>query len=332
MIKLPRFLAAAIATALSLNATAADLSLLNVSYDSTREFYAEFNREFEGDWKEKTGKVVEIKQSHGGSGKQALAVIDGLAADVVTLALGYDIDAIHEKAGLLPTDWQSRLPNNSSPFTSVIVFLVRKGNPKNIKDWSDLIRKDVQVITPNPKTSGGARWNYLGAWAFARQQYGSDEKAKEFMRALFRNVRVPDPSARGAIRTFVQRGMGDVLLSWESEALLVTKESGEGQFEIVMPSMSIQAEPPVAWLDQNTEKHGTTEVAKAYLQQLYAPAAQEMAARHHFRPSDPNFAAKFAAQFPQVKLVTITQEFGGWSRAQKAHFDDGGSFDQISNQ
>jgi sulfate/thiosulfate transport system substrate-binding protein len=320
-------LAAGLAT--TVVASAADVSLLNVSYDPTRELYEDFNKSFADYWKAKTGKTVEVRQSHGGSGKQARAVIDGLEADVVTLALAYDIDAIADKAKLIPENWQSRLPHNSAPCTSTMVFLVRKGNPKGIKDWDDLVKPGVQVITPNPKTSGGARWNYLAAWAYGKMRYGSDEKAKEFVAKLYKNVPVLDSGARGSTTTFVERGIGDVLLAWENEAFLAVKELGAGKFELVVPSMSILAEPPVTWVDKNTDKHGTTEVAKAYLEYLYTPTGQEIAAKHYYRPRDPEVAKKYASQFPNIKLVTIGEEFGGWRNAQKIHFSDGGTFDQI---
>jgi sulfate/thiosulfate transport system substrate-binding protein len=302
--------------------------LLNVSYDPTRELYVEVNAAFAKAWKAKTGRSVTFRQSHGGSGAQARAVNDGLEADVVTLALAYDIDAI-AAAGLIDKGWQKRLPQNSSPYTSTIVFLVRNGNPKGIKDWSDLVRPGIQVITPSPKTSGGARWNYLAAWEYAkRQNGGSDAKAKDFVRALFKNVPVLDSGARGATTTFVQRGIGDVLLAWENEAYLALAEE-KGKFQIVTPSISILAEPPVAVVDKVVAKKGTKAVAEAYLQFLYTPAGQEIAAKHHYRPRDANVAARYAATFAKVQLFTIDQAFGGWQTAQKAHFADGGSFDQI---
>lgn len=309
--------------------SAEKLELLNVSYDPTREFYEEYNPLFIKHWKEKTGQELTIKQSHGGAGKQARAVIDGLGADVVTLALAYDIDAIAEKTGKLPANWQSRLANNSSPYTSTIVFLVRKGNPKNIKDWDDLVKKDVGVITPNPKTSGGARWNYLAAWAFAEKKFGGDEaRVKEFVRTLFRNVPILDTGARGSTTTFVQRGIGDVLLAWENEAFLAINELGKDAFEIVVPSLSILAEPPVTVIDKNAEKKGTLEAARAYLEFLYTKEAQELAAKHYYRPSDKEVGAAFSKQFPAVNLVGI-DDFGGWQKAQKVHFEDGGTFDEI---
>jgi sulfate/thiosulfate transport system substrate-binding protein len=306
------------------------VTLLNVSYDPTRELYEDFNRRFAAYWKGKTGQEVTVRQSHGGSGKQARSVIDGLGADVVTLALAYDIDQIAEKGGSLPANWQSRLPNNSSPYTSTIVFLVRKGNPKGIKDWGDLIKPGVSVITPNPKTSGGARWNYLAAWAWAlRQPGGNDAKATEYVTRLYRNVPVLDAGARGSTTTFVERGIGDVLLAWENEALLAIKELGPGKFEIVAPSLSILAEPPVAVVDKMAGKHGTKEVAQAYLEYLYTPAGQEIAAKHFYRPRDEKVAAKYAAEFPKVSLITIDEVFGGWKQAHQAHFADGAVFDQI---
>ncbi len=303
-------------------------TLLNVSYDPTREFYVEFNKAFAKTWQAETGRVLTVRQSHGGSGKQARSVIDGLDADIVTLALGYDIDAIAD-AGLLPKDWQSRLPNNSSPYTSTIVFLVKKGNPKGIKDWNDLVKPGVQVITPNPKTSGGARWNYLAAWAYAMQANGNDEaKAKEFVAQLLKNVPVLDSGARGATVTFTQREIGDVLLAWENEAYLSLQEFGADKFEIVVPSLSILAEPPVAVVDKVVDRKGTRKVAEAYLQFLYTREGQEIAAKNFYRPRSPELAAQYAGRFADVKLVTIDQ-FGGWRAAQQKHFSDGGVFDQI---
>ncbi len=303
-------------------------TLLNVSYDPTREFYVEFNKSFAKAWQAETGHVLTVRQAHGGSGKQARSVIDGLDADIVTLALGYDIDAIAD-AGLLAKDWQGRLPNNSAPYTSTIVFLVKKGNPKGIKDWSDLVKPGVQVITPNPKTSGGARWNYLAAWAYALQANGNDEaKAKEFVSKLFKNVPMLDSGARGATVTFTQRGIGDVLLAWENEAYLSLKEFGADKFEIVTPSLSILAEPPVAVVDKVVDRKGTRKVAEAYLQFLYTREGQEIAARNFYRPRSPELAAQYAGRFADVKLVTIDQ-FGGWRAAQEKHFSDGGVFDQI---
>lgn len=311
-------------------AFAADITLLNVSYDPTRELYQDTNAAFAAFWKAKTGDKVSVKQSHGGSGKQARAVIDGLDADLVTLALAYDIDAIAEKAKLLPADWQNRLPHHASPFTSTIVFLVRKGNPKGIKDWNDLIKPGVSVITPNPKTSGGARWNYLAAWAYALKQPGGNEaSAKEFVRKLFANVPILDSGARGSTTTFVERGIGDVLLAWENEAHLAVKELGPGKVDVVVPSLSILAEPPVALLDKNVDKHGTRKVAEAYLQFLYSDQGQEIAGKNFYRPTNKKIAARYANLFAPIKLITIDEVFGGWQKAQKAHFDDGGSFDQI---
>lgn len=303
---------------------------LNVSYDPTRELYQDFNKAFLKQWKKNGGQEVTFKQSHGGSGKQARAVIDGLEADVVTLALAYDIDEIHDRAKLVPEQWQKRLPHNSSPYTSTIVFLVRKGNPKHIKDWNDLIKPGVSVITPNPKTSGGARWNYLAAWAYAlKQKGGSDAKARAYVTQLFKHVPVLDSGARGATTTFVQRGQGDVLLAWENEAFLAVNELGKDKFEIVVPSLSILAEPPVSVVDKVVDKKGTRKVAEAYLKYLYSPEGQEIAARNYYRPRDKKVAARHARQFPKVKLVTIDDTFGGWRKAQKTHFADGGVFDQI---
>ncbi|HEY6837747.1 MAG TPA: sulfate ABC transporter substrate-binding protein [Geobacteraceae bacterium] len=308
----------------------AAVNLLNVSYDPTRELYQDFNAAFAKYWKKKSGDDVVVKQSHGGSGKQARAVIDGLGADVVTLALAYDIDEIHDKANLIPENWQKRLTHNSSPYTSTIVFLVRKGNPKGIKDWNDLVKPGVAVITPNPKTSGGARWNYLAAWAYAlKQKGGNDAKAKEFVTKLFKNVPILDSGARGSTTTFVQRGQGDVLLAWENEAFLAVNELGKDKFEIVVPSLSILAEPPVTVVDKVVDKHGTRKVAEEYLKYLYTPEGQEIAAKHYYRPIDKKVAAKYAKTFAKVKLITIDQVFGGWRKAQKAHFADGGVFDQI---
>jgi sulfate transport system substrate-binding protein len=309
---------------------AAEVTLLNVSYDPTRELYAEFNAAFAREWRKKSGDTVTVQQSHGGSGKQARAVIDGLEADVVTLALAGDIDAIAEKAKLIPADWQKRLPHNSSPYTSTIVFLVRKGNPKGIKDWNDLVRPGVSVITPNPKTSGGARWNYLAAWGYAlKQNEGDEAKAKEFVAALFRNVPVLDSGARGSTTTFVQRGLGDVFISWENEAFLAIKEFGADKFEIVAPSLSILAEPPVTVVDKVVDKRGTRKVAEAYLEYLYSPEGQEIAGRNFYRPRLEAAAKKYEKQFPKINLFTIDEVFGGWKKAQQAHFNDGGVFDQI---
>ena len=311
-------------------AGAARITLLNVSYDPTRELYVEFNAAFARDWKAKTGQLVHVDQSHGGSGKQARSVIEGLAADVVTLGLAADIDAIANTGKLLPLNWQSLLPDNSSPYTSTIVFLVRQGNPKAIHDWGDLLRPGVAVITPNPKTSGGARWNYLAAWAWARAQPGgTDSGAREFVRRLYQNVPVLDTGARGSTTTFVQRGLGDVLIAWENEAQLALRELGAQQLQIVVPSMSILAEPPVAVVDKVALRHGTREVARAYLGFLYSKEGQEIIARHFYRPRDPEVAARYAARFPQLKLATIA-DFGGWASVQSTHFSDGGVFDQIS--
>jgi sulfate transport system substrate-binding protein len=307
----------------------AETSLLNVSYDPTRELYQEYNAAFVKYWEGKTGEKISVKQSHGGSAKQALKVIDGLEADVITLALAYDVDALAEKK-LIPEDWQKRLPQNASPYTSTIVFLVRKGNPKQIEDWDDLIKPDIGIITPNPKTSGGARWNYLAAWAFAlRQPGGSEEKAKEFVGKLFKNVKVLDSGARGSTTTFTERGIGDVLLAWENEAFLAIKELGPGKFDIVTPSLSILAEPPVSVVDKTVDKRGTRKQAEAYLEYLYSTQAQEIAAKNYYRPRDEKIAAKYADQFSRVNLITIDEVFGGWDKAQKTHFADGGTFDQI---
>ncbi|MGE5649627.1 MAG: sulfate ABC transporter substrate-binding protein [Bacillota bacterium] len=308
---------------------AADVTLLNVSYDPTRELYQDVNKAFAAKWKAQSGDNVTVKQSHGGSGKQARSVIDGLDADVVTLALGYDIDEIADK-GLVAKDWQKRLPHNSAPYKSTIVFLVRKGNPKGIRDWGDLVKPGVQVITPNPKTSGGARWNYLAAWGYAlRQPGGTDVKAREFVARIFRNVPVLDSGARGSTTTFVERGIGDVLIAWENEAILAIKELGPDKFEIVAPQQSILAEPPVAAVDKVADRRGTRKVAQAYLQYLYSDEGQEIAAKNYYRPINDQIAKKYAAQFPRVSLFTIDEVFGGWAKAQKAHFADGGTFDQI---
>jgi sulfate/thiosulfate transport system substrate-binding protein len=310
-------------------ASAADVTLLNVSYDPTRELYQEINAAFATRWRAKTGRTVEIQQSHGGSAKQARAIIDGLDADVVTLALAYDIDAI-AGMGLIANGWQTRLPHNSAPYTSTIVFLVRKGNPKGIGDWGDLVRPGIQVITPNPKTSGGARWNYLAAWAWAlKQPAGSEAKARDFVTRLFKNVPVLDSGARGATTTFVQRGIGDVLLAWENEAFLSIKELGPGKVEIVLPSLSILAEPPVAVVDGVVDRKGTRAVAQAYLEFLYTAEGQEIAARNYYRPRLESVMRKHAATFAKVSLVTVDDVFGGWQKAQKGHFADGGIFDQI---
>ena len=312
-------------------AALAQTTLLNVSYDPTRELYAEYDQEFARYWKGKTGETVTVRQSHGGSGKQARAVIDGLEADVVTLALAYDIDAIAEKTRRLPADWQKARANNSSPYTSTIVFLVRKGNPKGIKDWGDLVKPGVQVITPNPKTSGGARWNYLAAWGYAlKRPGGTEEKARAFVAELFKHVPVFDSGARAATNTFVQRGLGDVLLAWENEAFLSVNELGPDKFEIVVPSVSVLAEPPVAVVQGVTDRRGTTRLAAAYLDHLYSAAGQKLIARHYYRPVKPELAdPKDVARFPKLKTFTVDDTFGGWQKAQKTHFADGGTFDQI---
>lgn len=304
-------------------------SVLNVSYDPTREFYREYNQLFTKHWQAQGNKAPQLRQSHGGSGSQARSVIDGLDADVVTLALAYDVDALRQKADLIPENWQSRLPQNSSPYTSTIVILVRKGNPKNIQNWDDLIRDDVSVITPNPKTSGGARWNYLAAWGFALDKFGSEEKAYEFVEKLFKNVPVLDSGARGATNTFVQRRIGDAFLAWENEAILSVEQLGKGQYEIIVPSISILAEPPVTVVDKNVDRKGTRKIAEAYLQYLYSDEAQRLAAKHYYRPNNPQIAKENEQQFPQVKLFTIDEVFGGWEKAQNAHFNDGGVFDRI---
>jgi sulfate transport system substrate-binding protein len=321
-------LAAGVTLAASL-AESQDVTLLNVSYDPTRELYQDVNAAFAGQWKQRTGRTLLVNQSHGGSGKQARAVIDGLEADVVTLALAYDIYAL-EDAGLVAKGWERRLPHASAPYTSTIVFLVRKGNPKAIEDWSDLVRPGISVITPNPKTSGGARWNYLAAWAYALEQPGGDAaKARDFVARLFKSVPVLDSGARGSTTTFVQRGIGDVLLAWENEAFLAVESIGKGQLEIVAPSLSILAEPPVAVVDKVVDKRGTRAAAQAYLDYLYTPEAQEIAAKHGYRPRLEAVATRHAARFPKLKLVTVDEVFGGWRKAQKTHFDDGGVFDQI---
>jgi len=325
---------AALALLLTLTAGAAfarEFRLLNVSYDPTRELYRDFNAAFARHWQETRGDTVKVETSHGGSGKQARAVIDGIEADVVTLALAYDVDAIAQKSKLVPANWESRLPDNSAPYTSTIVFLVRKGNPKGIRDWPDLLRSGVSVVTPNPKTSGGARWNYLAAWAYGEHIFKGDRaRVLNYMRALFRNVPVLDTGARGATTTFVQRGIGDVLLAWENEAFLAQEELGPDKFEIVVPKLSILAEPSVALVDRNVDRHGTREVAQAYLRYLYSPEGQRIAARHYYRPRHPEHADRAdIARFPQVQLVTIRQAFGSWEKAQSEHFADGGVFDQI---
>ena len=315
-------------------AGAKDAKLLNVSYDPTRELYRDFNAAFAKEWQQKKGQKVEIETSHGGSGKQARSVIDGLEADVVTLALAYDVDSIAQRAKLFPADWQKRLPENSSPYTSTIVFLVRKGNPKQVKDWPDLLRPGVAVITPNPKTSGGARWNYLAAWAYGLKIFKGDEaKTRNMVRALFRNVPVLDTGARGSTTTFVQHGIGDVLLAWENEAFLSIEELGPDKFEIVVPKLSILAEPPVALVDRNVDKHGTRELAQAYLKYLYSPEGQRIAARHYYRPRYPQHADPAdIARLPKVELVTLDQVFGSWAKAQATHFAEGGVFDQIQSE
>jgi sulfate transport system substrate-binding protein len=311
-------------------AAARDVTLLNVSYDPTRELYEDVNKQFAAEWQKKTGDKLTIRQSHGGSGKQARSVIDGLQADVVTLGLAGDIDAIAEKAKLLPVNWASRLPNNSSPYTSTIVFLVKKGNPKGIKDWGDLVKPGVAVITSSPKTSGGARWNYLAAWGWAlKQPGGSDASAQAFVQKLYKNVPVLDSGARASTVTFAQRGIGDVLLAWENEAFLAQKEFGDGKFDIVVPSVSVLAEPPVAVVDANAKAHGTEAVSKAYLDFLYTDAGQEAAGRNYYRPTNAKIAAKYAAQFPKIATLVTIRDFGGWAQVQKRHFDDGGVFDKI---
>lgn len=327
-----RFLVSMLAVAGWMTSAAAqDVSLLNVSYDPTREFYSDFNKAFAAKFKADTGKTIAIKASHGGSGRQARSVIDGLSADVVTLALAYDIDAIADK-GLIAKDWQKRLPQNSSPYTSTIVLLVRAGNPKKIKDWDDLVRPDVKVITPNPKTSGGARWNYLAAWGYAAKKYGSEDKAKEFVKKIFKNVPVLDTGARGSTITFVERGVGDVFISWENEAFLAINELGKDKFEIVIPSVSILAEPPVTIVDRVVDKKKTRAAAEAYLNYLYSKEGQEIAGKHYYRPRDPDVAKKYEKVFPKLSLFTIDDDFGGWRAAQKKHFDDKGVFDEIYSQ
>ncbi|ERI52041.1 ABC transporter permease [Pseudomonas sp. EGD-AK9] len=324
-----RFALAALASALIAGPAAAAQTLLNVSYDPTRELYSEFNAAFNQHWQAQGNEAVTIQQSHGGSGKQARAVIDGLRADVVTLALAGDIDELYKLGKLIPENWQERLPDASTPYTSTIVFLVRKGNPEGIKDWDDLVKPGVEVITPNPKTSGGARWNFLAAWAYAQQKYGSEAEAKAFTEKLYKNVPVLDTGARGSTITFVNNGIGDVLLAWENEAFLALKEEGGENFEIVAPSLSILAEPPVSVVDANVDKKGTRQVAEAYLNYLYSEQGQRIAAKHFYRPRNQAIAAEFAQQFPQLKLVTIDADFGGWKTAQPKFFNDGGVFDQI---
>jgi sulfate/thiosulfate-binding protein len=331
--KLKSLFTAALAAVLAIAAAAKDIELLNVSYDPTRELYVDYNVAFAKYWQAKTGDKLTIKQSHGGSGKQARSVIDGLAADVVTLALAADVDALYDTGKLIPQDWQKRLPHNSAPYTSTIVFLVRKGNPKAVKDWDDLVKPGVSVITPNPKTSGGARWNYLAAWEFARRKLGSDAKAQDFVKVLFKNVPVLDSGARGSTTTFVQREIGDVLLAWENEAFLAVKEFGADKFEIVVPSLSILAEPTISLVDKVVKKKGTETVAKAYLDYLYSEEGQDIAGRNYYRPAASETAkAKYAAQFAKVELFTIDAAFGGWAKAQKTHFADGGTFDQITTK
>jgi sulfate/thiosulfate-binding protein len=308
---------------------AAEINLLNVSYDPTREFYKEYNELFAKYWKEKTGDTVNVKQSHGGGGKQARAVLDGLEADVVTLAISYDIDQLYSRRKLIPENWQSQLPNNSSPYTSTMVFVVRKGNPQKIKDWNDLVKSGVSIVTPNPKTSGGARWNYLAAWGYALKQNGNNEDAaKEFLRKLFKNASVLDTGARGSTTTFAEREIGDVLITWENEAYLVLKEFGADKYEVVTPSFSVLAEPPVTVVEDVARKHGTTEVATEYLKHLYSKEGQELIAKHHYRPSDKEVLAKYAKQFAPLELVTVAQ-YGGWTEVQNKHFADGGVFDKI---
>ena len=332
----PRFARGLLAAILSLGIAGqalADVTLLNVSYDPTRELYQDYNAAFAKYWKNRNNEVVTIKQSHGGSGKQARSVIDGLEADVVTLALAYDVDALHEKGKLIPADWQKRLPHNAAPYTSTIVFLVRKGNPKKIRDWNDLAKPGIDVITPNPKTSGGARWNYLAAWGYAlKQPGGSDATAKDFVKKIFGPVKVLDSGARGSTTTFVERGIGDVLIAWENEAYLALKELGPDKFELVTPSLSILAEPPVAVVDKVVDKRGTRKVATAYLEYLYSPEGQTLAGDNYYRPRDAKIAARYAKQFAPVKLFTIDEVFGGWANAQKTHFADGGLFDEINRR
>jgi sulfate/thiosulfate-binding protein len=327
---LPILLVATSLLALPLTVPGKDVTLLNVSYDPTRELYQDLNAAFAAHWKAKTGDTVTIQQSHGGSGKQARAVMDGLQADVVTLALAYDLDVIAEKSRLIPADWQQRLPHNSAPYTSTILFLVRKGNPKDIKDWDDLIKPGVAIVTPNPKTSGGARWNYLAAYGYAlRQPGGNDAKAREFIGRLFKNAPVLDTGARGSTTTFVQRGIGDVFISWENEALLAIKEFGADKLEIVVPSVTILAEPPVAWVDRVVKRKDTETVAKAYLEYLYTDQGQDIAAQHFYRPRNATVAAKHTASFPKVTTFTVDEVFGGWAKAQATHFASGGVFDQL---
>ncbi len=324
-------LAVALGFSMAVQAQSQDTALLNVSYDPTRELYSEFNNAFAKHWKEKTGQAITIKQSHGGSGKQARSIIDGLDADVATLALAQDIDALNKNGELIPKDWQKRLPQNSSPYTSTIVLVVREGNPKHIKDWDDLAREDVKVITPNPKTSGGARWNYLAAWEYAKRKYGSDEAAQKFIEKLYNNVPVLDTGARGSSITFSQRNQGDVFISWENEAYLLEKEFGK-KFDIIYPSLSILAEPPVTVVDKNVDKKGTRAVAEAYLNFLYTEEGQDLAGKHFYRPRSEKARAKYASRFPNIPLFTIDEAFGGWNKASATHFADGGTFDQIYNK
>ncbi|VVE14804.1 sulfate ABC transporter substrate-binding protein [Pandoraea anhela] len=319
----------ALAAGMTIQAQAASLSLLNVSYDPTRELYADYNKAFEAHYKQVAGDTVTVKASHGGSGKQARTVLDGAPADVVTLGISADIDEL-ASAGLVNKDWQKRLPDNATPYTSTIVLLVRKGNPKNIKDWNDLAKPGISVVTPNPKTSAGARWNYLAAWLYAlKQPGGNEQKAQEFVKAIYKNVGVLDSGARGATTTFVERGIGDVLIAWENEALLSVKDLGPDKFDIVVPSSSILTEPPVAIVDKNVDKHGTRKAAEAYLQWLYSPQGQEIAAKHFYRPRSPEIAKKYEAQYPKLKLYTVDADLGGWTKTQAKHFADGGIFDQI---
>ncbi|WP_334106692.1 sulfate ABC transporter substrate-binding protein [Methylobacillus sp.] len=332
-LKLKALLGAVALIAAPLLSHAAEYSLLNVSYDPTRELYQEYNGAFSKYWQAKSGDKVTIKASHGGSGKQARSVIDGLQADVVTLALAYDVDALYEKGKLINKDWIKRLPDNSSPYTSTIVFLVRKGNPKNIKDWDDLAKPGIKVITPNPKTSGGARWNYLAAWAYGQKHFNNDEaKTREFVGKILKNVPVLDSGARGSTTTFVERGIGDVLLAWENEAFLAQKELGPDKFEIVAPSLSILAEPSVSVVDKVVDKRGTRKIAEAYLEYLYSEEGQEIAAKNYYRPRLESVARKYENFFPKLNLITIDSAFGGWQKAQKTHFADGGTFDQIYQQ
>ena len=326
------FFAAIVGGFLASNVQAAELKLLNVSYDPTRELYQEYNAAFAKHWKEKSGESIEIQQSHGGSGKQARAVIDGLDADVVTLALAYDVDQLYQKAKLIPEDWQSRLPNNSAPYTSTAVFLVRAGNPKGIKDWDDLVKPGVAVVTPNPKTSGGARWNYLAAYGYALKKYGRDDAAKDYLKKLYKNVAVLDTGARGSTVSFVEREIGDVLIAWENEAYLSLKEYGADKYQVIVPSVSILAEPTVTWVDKVVSKHGTEKVAKEYLEYLYSKEGQEIAVKNYYRPRDPEILAKFGKQFKSLNLFTIDEVYGGWAKAHNTHFADGGVFDQIYSQ